>query len=137
MLVLVAHVKDMRQTNMFKGHKKIKEWKLKSDNVGADLIERFKRKGEMKSGKSNKQKTVRSNIIVAAKISLWIKGDHKQRKRETWWWSTVVQQAISEKIKCYKKWQRSGRKVERLDYNERKRIAKRDVDRAKKAAWEE
>ena len=49
---------------------------------------------------------------------------HFRIKRETWWWNEKVQQAIREKKEAYKKWQQSGREIDREAYKQKRKEAK-------------
>lgn len=52
-------------------------------------------------------------------------------EKETWWWSDEVDQAVKEKKKAYKMWQKSRLSEDCEKYEKAKKIAKRVVAKAK------
>ena len=58
-------------------------------------------------------------------------------ERKTWWFNDVVQQRLKEKKVAYIRWQRTRMEVDRETYQDRKRVARKEIAIAKRGAWEE
>ena len=79
---------------------------------------------------------LRDNIIEAGREICGETSGHRRERRETWWWNATVQQAIKDKKVAYKKWQKSKEEGDKQEYQEKKRQAKREVDKAKREVAE-
>ena len=131
---------DMKMTNLKapKGRrreKKIKVWKLKDPEVKQRFLQMLReRLGE----EDSREWEVTSDIFM--KVAKEVCGEatgHRQKERETWWWSEEIRQVLKEKKEAYKTWQREGTEFSRERYREICRRAKREVSRAKDTAWRE
>ena len=54
-------------------------------------------------------------------------GGIRQHDRETWWWNTLVQNAINDKRQAFRKWQQSKSLADRDEYRLKNKEAKRQV----------
>lgn len=125
-------VKNYKKSRI-KGQKRVRTWKLKEQEIR--LQYRQKIEEQLREGSSWSEY---QNIIKTA--SLETCGETKGgrgRERETWWWNTLVQNAIENKRSAFKIWQRSGNEADKNIYKVRKREAKIAVATAKERAWEE
>ncbi|XP_063595366.1 uncharacterized protein LOC134772326 [Penaeus indicus] len=82
------------------------------------------------------QSTKSALLETAEEVCGTTKG-RRYQGRETWWWSTEVQEAIRRKKVASKAWQSDRDENLRETYKEAKRKAKRAVAKAKEEAWRE
>ena len=133
LLCMTLEVKSWKRPRKRKAEKKIKVWKLREQSISQRYKEEV-RAGSQENGGWNE---FRDNILEAGKTVCGITSGNILKKRETWWWNQEVQKAIREKRKAFKIWQKDEQPGSREIYREKKRIAKREVAKAKHNAYTE
>ena len=116
----------------WKGIKKLKLWKLK-DPV---LQEEFKR--NVSADMSNFHGTwveIEKKFLTACEEVCGRTSGRRGEERETWWWNDSLKALVDGKKLAYKQWQRTKSEADKRVYQERNKQVKREVARAKAAAW--
>ena len=117
-----------------KGHKKIRAWRLKDEEVRsryqAALHSTLAESNGTWADLSGKVKKVSEEICG-------VTSGKRGREREAWWWNEDVQRCIKEKKIAFKQWQRSGTTTDKHFYNNANKRAKRAVAASKQASWAE
>ena len=90
----------MKRNGKKKGEKKIKQWKLREEEVRRKFEENVKIRMEGNTGGWEK---LRDSIMEAGREICGETTGRFSRRRETWWWNKTVQQRIEEKNEAYKK----------------------------------
>ena len=79
----------------------------------------------------------KSTIIETATNIVQCKMTHGKKKKQTAWWTEELQTAVKVKMKMFRKWMKTRRDEDRLNYN----LAKQEVERVKRIAkqdsWEQ
>ena len=102
--------------------RKIKIWKLNNRETRDLFEERLKEK--IASSGDGERENLEEDILSAGGEICGITSRKRERERETWWYSDVVQQRLMEKQVAYKRWQRTGTEVDRETYKDKKRVAR-------------
>ena len=107
---------------------RVKTWKLRDALKQAEFQDSFTRNvNETATTTEELWATLKSGLLNSAEQVCGLSKEHRWRK-QTWWWSKHVDNAIQEKRRCYKVWKRGG---SREAYNTAKRVAKSAVYQAK------
>ena len=134
--LLCADIKvvNLKRRQMNKREKKIKAWRLKDDNIQEEFQEKLNEKFVQTAEEWKESEIIFMNTAkeVCGETTGYI-----QRERETWWWNEEVKQRIVDKKIAFKKWQTHRTEENKLIFKETARLAKREVAKAKRAAWKE
>ena len=108
-----------------------KVWKLQDDAVKKDFLEKvveYRQSCKTASNVDGYWKVLKDSLLAASDdVCGWTKGP--PRHKETWWWNDKVDDAVKQKRKLWKEWKQG--KIDKNDYLEAKRKAKRAVYQAK------
>lgn len=127
-------VKGWKGVAVKKTAKRIKQWKLKDE----DVRQKFERGVSGRINQSGDWNQLKEAVMVTARqVCGETSGRKRQEERETWWWNDTTQRAIEAKKKAFKDWQRDKNEVARQCYRWRNKQAKKVVAKAKKKAWME
>ena len=109
-------------------------WKLKEKRIKeafyGELSICMEEQAAADSSVNEQYKALKGGLLKATDLVCgWTKGPPKHRV--TWWWNEDVEAAIKEKRRLYKDYRKGGSRVE---YEVAKRVAKREVYKAKSEA---
>ena len=111
--------------------RKIKWWKLKREECGAEFREEVRQalggREELPAGWAATADVMRET----AKKVFGMSAGKRKKDKETWWWNEEVQESIQRKKLAKKKWDKLGDEESRQAYKETRREAKREVAKAK------
>ena len=95
-------------------------WKLNQDELKDAFIS--KARGHLclleADGKETNWKETYSGIMQIAKEELGESTPGKYLEKESWWWNDAVQQAVSEKRRMFREWQRTREENDQKRYKE-------------------
>ena len=115
--------------------KRVKVWKLKEEDKREEFEQRLNER--LNQEDYHNWDEVRNKMMGVAKEVCGETRGGRQKERETWWWNNEVQDAIKEKKRAFKIWQRDNTEENKRSYREKANLTKRKVAAAKEQAWRE
>ena len=115
---------------------RIKVWKLRDPEKQAELSEVFIAKTQdselsQTSSVDVRWTSLKDKLLRATKHVCGVSSNHPWRKQTWWWWINQVEEAVREKLRCFKLWKAGG---SRAAYNTAKHTSNRVVHQAKSEA---
>ena len=86
-------------------------------------------------GKETNRKEKYSRIMQLAKEDLGESTPGKYLEKESWWWNNAVQQAVSEKSRLFRDWQRTTEENDQKRYKEANQECNRVIAISKEIAY--
>ena len=117
-----------------KGRRIVKTWRLKNDQLRDEFEAKVAERAEQSGGS---WRELQDNLLKSGEEVCGLTSGKRGKERETWWWNVEVQEAIKEKRRTFKNWQRTRSEFDRNIYVAKKIEAKRQVAASQKRAWEE
>ncbi|MBV8233323.1 MAG: hypothetical protein JO329_25390 [Planctomycetaceae bacterium] len=132
-LIVVDFNVDFRRHRKVIQKEKIRYWKLNDVNYRNSFeakLEKDKELIDRTVGVEEKWKTMRDTWMEAAKEVCGVARSNRVHRRK-WWWSAEIAAVVKDKKSKYRKWHKSKREEDRLEYVEAKRNARRCIGKVK------
>ncbi|KFD54743.1 hypothetical protein M513_04443 [Trichuris suis] len=113
--------------------KRIKWWKLKETPLAQTALQQALPQQLAQTPEEAWQQLMDSVHNTATQLLGRTKSGKKKINKEIWWWNTEVQRVINEKEQTYKQWQLTKTEASHKRYLEAKKLAKKEVSKAKAA----
>ena len=117
--------------------KRTKWWKLRKEECCKEFRKELKK--ALGGTKELPDDWVAAATVIrqTGRKVLGVSSGQVKDSKETWWWNEEVQEVIQRKRLAKKKWDRERTEVSKQEYDEMKRMTKREVAKAKQNAYDE
>ena len=116
---------------------RIRWWKLKQDICQDEFREEVRQMLGERVRLPEEWEGTAELLRVAGKKVLGVSSGKRKVDKETWWWNNKVQEIIKQKREAKKGWDLKRDEDSRRVYKESRRLAKKEVAKAKEKAYEE